>query len=141
MVLLVVHGAAATKASSRPAVEFTLSDQEGHAREVKYPREKVSVFVLADQKASSEIAGIAALPGIPSAFHGLFRREFKKRLRYPVMLDWSGEVARAHGYPQQQAQLLVVSRRGRIALSKTGPATAPALAEVYAAIDRLHKTR
>jgi hypothetical protein len=147
-------GASAATAPPTQAVEFTSTDQDGKARLVKYPREKVSVFVLADQKASSEISGwisplyarfqervditgIAALPGIPSAFHSLFRREFKKRLTYPVMLDWSGDVSRAHGYQKEQVQLLVVSRSGRIALSKTGPATPAALAEVYSAIERL----
>ncbi len=53
------------------------------------------------------------------------------------MLDWSGDVSRAHGYQKEQVQLLVVSRSGRIALSKTGPATPGALEEVYSALDRL----
>jgi hypothetical protein len=154
LVLLTTGLPARAAAVPQKAMEFTLSDQDGRARVVKYPREKVSVFVLADQKASSEISGwisplfaryqerveitgIAALPGIPSAFHGLFRREFRKRLTYPVMLDWSGDVSRAHGYQKEQVQLLVVSRSGQITLSKTGPATPGALAEVYSAIERL----
>jgi predicted transcriptional regulator len=114
----------------------------------------VSVFVVADQKGSGEIAGwitplaqryqqridvagIAALPGIPPMFQGLFRREFKKRLAFPVMLDWTGDVARSVGYESNRAQLLVVSRSGRIALTKSGPANEQALAEVIGEIDRL----
>jgi len=136
-------------------VQFTLS---GRALVVKYPRAKVSVFVVADQKGASaisgwisplyaryekriEIAGIAALPSIPTAFHGVFRREFKKRVTYPVMLDWKGEVARSLGYEKQQAQLLVIARNGEIALTTIGSANAPALSEVFQAIDRLRDTR
>ena len=47
----------ATAAKPSAPVEFTLSDQDGNTRVVDYPREKVSVFVVADQKGSSEIAG------------------------------------------------------------------------------------
>ena len=56
------------------------------------------------------------------------------------MLDWNGEVARAFGYQKQQAHLFVVATEGRIVLSRTGPATALALAEVYQAVDRLDRT-
>lgn len=139
-------------------IEFALTDQNGVARAIRYPRDKVSVFVVADQKGSSEIAGwiapiyaryenrieisgIAALPGIPPMFHGLFQREFKKRLTYPVMLDWSGDVARRFGYEKNRAQLLVIGRDGRVALRQSGGATDRGLAEVYREIDRLRTTR
>ena len=139
-------------------IEFTLTDQDGETRVVDYPREKVTVFVVADQKGSAEIAGwiaplyeryknaveisgIAALPGIPPMFHGLFRREFKKRLTYPVMLDWSGDVARQFGYEQERAQLLVIGKDGRVALRQSGAANDRALAEVFREIDRLRTAR
>ena len=134
--------------------QFTLADQDARPRVVKYPQEKVSVFVIADQKGSSDIAGwiqplykrferrielsgIAALPGIPPMFHGLFRREFKKRLTFPVMLDWSGDVARSVGHQKDTVQLLVVSQAGRVTLTKSGPANESALAEVIREIERL----
>ena len=44
-------------AAARNIAPFTLTDQDGRARPMKYPRDKVSVFVVADQKGSSEIAG------------------------------------------------------------------------------------
>ena len=158
--LFLVIAASATAATSRRAapIEFTLTDQDGATRVVDYPRDKVTVFVVADQKGSSEIAGwiaplyarfgdrieisgIAALPGIPPVFHGLFRREFKKRLTYPVMLDWSGDVARQFGYEKDRAQLLVIGKDGRIALRQSGAANDRALAEVFREIDRLRSTR
>ena len=154
LLALAVNVAFAAESAARQMPEFTLTDQDGRARVVNYPQSKVSVFVVADQKGSSEIAGwitplaqryernievagIAALPGIPPMFQGLFRREFKKRLTFPVMLDWSGDVARSVGYESNRAQLLVVSRSGRVALTKSGPASEQALAEVVSAIDRL----
>jgi hypothetical protein len=156
LVLLPQADAAASFPSA--PTEFKLSDQDGRERVVAYPRRSVSVFVVADQKGSSEIAGwiaplyarygeridiagIAALPGIPPMFHALFRREFKKRLTYPVMLDWTGDVAKAFGYEQKQAQLFVIGTDGRIALSKVGPANSNALAEVYRAVDKLESAR
>ena len=147
-------------AASKPStpIEFTLSDQDGIKRVVDYPREKISVLVVADQKGSSEIAGwiaplyaryekqvditgIAALPGIPPMFHGLFRREFKKRLTYPVMLDWKGDVSRSFGYEKERAQLFVISRDGRVVLSESGAANEQGLARVFSEIDRLRRGR
>ena len=148
----------ASDSAARQMPEFTLTDQDGRTRAVTYPHGKVSVFVVADEKGSAEIAGwiaplsqryeqrievagIAALPGIPPMFQGLFRREFKKRLTFPVMLDWTGDVARSVGYENNRAQLLVVGRSGRIALTKSGPANEQALAAVIREIDRLRADR
>jgi hypothetical protein len=141
-------------ASARTMPPFTLTDQDGRARTIDYPRDKVSVFVIADHKGSSEIAGWITplyqryqqrcrdrrhrgVTGIPRCFRDCFRREFKKRLAFPVMLDWTGDVSRSMGYENNRAQLLVVSRSGRVALTKSGPAHEQALAEVIGAIDRL----
>lgn len=158
-ILLVAVAALSANASKVSApIEFALSDQDGIKHVVDYPRDKVSVFVVADQKGSSQIAGwitplyeryerqveitgIAALPGIPPMFHGLFRREFKKRLEYPVMLDWNGDVARSFGYQKERAQLFVISRDGRVAFSQTGAATEQALSRVFSEIDRLRQRR
>ncbi len=154
--LVAITHATATSSQRAAPIEFTLTDQDGQPRAVEYPRDKVSVFIVADQKGSAEIAGwitplyaryenrveisgIAALPGIPPMFHGLFRREFKKRLTYPVMLDWSGDVARRFGYEKERAQLLVIGKDGRVALRQTGAANDRALAEVFREIDRLRK--
>ncbi len=150
-------GTVRVSANPTDAHQFTLSDQDAREHVIRYPRDRTTVFVVADQKGAGqieswiaplfaryqrriEIFGVADLPGIPPAFRGLFRREFKKRLTYPVMLDWNGEVARAFGYEKQQAHLFVVTTDGRIILSKTGPASALALADVYQAVDGLERT-
>ena len=155
--LVLVTGNAMASKQPLP-IEFTLTDQNGQRRVVQYPREKISVFVVADQKGSGDIAGwiaplyaryqeqveisgIAALPGIPPMFHALFRREFKKRLTYPVMLDWDGAVARSFGYENERAELFVIGRDGRVALRRSGPANERALAQVIAEIDRLRGRR
>lgn len=158
IVLVLLSAIEAVASAARTPVEFTLTDQDGRTRAVRYPNDKVSVFIVADQKGSSEIAGwikpiyaryenrieisgIAALPGIPPMFHGLFRREFKKRLAYPVMLDWSGNAARSFGYEKQRAQLFVIRKDGRIAMSQSGAVNDRALAEVFGTIDRLRAAR
>ena len=156
--LLMLSPALAASPPRTAPVEFTLTDQDGQTRVVDYPHAKVTVFVVADQKGAAEIAGwiaplyaryenrieisgIAALPGIPPMFQGLFRREFKKRLTYPVMLDWSGDVARSFGYEKQRAELFVIGKDGRVALRQTGAANERALTEVFEAIDRLRAGR
>ena len=157
MLLLLCETPSSFAASKLTApIEFTLTDQDGEQRRVEYPRDKVSIFVVADQKGSDEIAGwiapiyaryedqveiagIAALPGIPPMFHGLFRREFKKRLAYPVMLDWNGEVARSFGYQKETAQLFVIAKNGRVAFSESGAANEQALARIFREIDRLRR--
>ena len=156
--LLIGTSALAATPQRTAPIEFTLSDQDGRTRVIEYPRATVSVFVVADQKGSAEIAGwiapiyarygtrveiagIAALPGIPSLFHGLFRREFKKRLTYPVMLDWTGDVARSFGYEKDRAELFVIGKDGRVALRQSGAANDRALAEVFREIDRLRNAR
>ena len=156
--LLVTPTVAATSSQRAAPIEFTLTDQDGQARVVDYPREKVTVFVVADQKGSGEIAGwitplyaryenrieisgIAALPGIPPMFQGLFRREFKKRLTYPVMLDWTGDISRRFGYEKERAQLFVMGQDGRVVLRQSGAANERSLAEVYREIDRLRSAR
>lgn len=136
------------------APQFTLTDQNAVTHRFTYPRKKASVLVLSDHQGSSQIAGwiaplfarygtkidiagIADLPGIPSMFHALFRREFKKKLAYPVMLDWSGDVARAFSYRPKNAHLLVIGRDGKIHFSAVGPAQAAKLAAAIDAIDSL----
>lgn len=154
--LAAAAGAASLAAEKAPSparsAEFTLTDQESRTHRFQFPREKLSVLVLADQKGSKQIegwiapifgrygeeidiAGVAALPGIPAAFQGLFRREFRKQLRYPVMLDWSGTVAQSFGYRGQVAHLLVIGKSGRILVMKLGEADAGALGEVFKVID------
>jgi len=156
-VFLMGRPAFAASKSAEP-VEFTLSDQNARVHVVRYPRGKVSFLVLSDRAGASqiegwiapvyarydqrvEIAGIADLPNIPSMFHALFRREFKKRLTYPVMLDGSGDVAKAFGYQKGQAQVFVIGTSGEIALKQSGPAYAAGLADVYRAIDQLQSRR
>jgi predicted transcriptional regulator len=162
LILAVILGGEAAGAEPEPlktpppgrSVEFTLTDQHAKERSWKFPTAKASVLVVADQKGSEQIepwvaplykrfetkidiAGVAALPGIPSAFHGLFRREFRKRLMYPVLLDWKGDVSKKFGAKPAIANLYVISQDGKIVKEKTGAMTEKDLKEVIAALDQL----
>ncbi|HEX8311041.1 MAG TPA: hypothetical protein VF614_06980 [Chthoniobacteraceae bacterium] len=151
---MLVIAALPEQANAAPgrAAEFTLSDQNARVHRFTFPKSKISVLVLSDHQGSSQIAswieplyrkygtridiaGIAAIPGIPSMFHGLFRREFKKQLAYPVMLDWSGAIARRFAYAGKEAELLVLDVDGRIIFRKTGSAEPASLNSAIKAIE------
>jgi hypothetical protein len=74
-------------------------------------------------------------------FHGLFRREFRKQLAYPVMLDWSGAIARRFAYAGTDAELLVLDFDGRIIYRKSGPADPAALNAAIKSINAALGTR
>lgn len=136
------------------APPFTLSDQHAAAKTVSYPTTKPTVLVVSDHKGSAEVAdwvaplykkygkridisGLAQLPGIPSPFHGLFRREFKARLAYPVLLDWTGDVAKAFNPVAGKANVVVIARDGKIAATQNGPIDKASLGNVTGVIDGL----
>lgn len=143
------HGSAAVAGLG----DFELSDQHARSRKYAFPKSKVTVITVADHKGSDQLApwvarlygryqqrididGIADVSMIPKPFHGLLRSEFRKRLTYSVMLDWSGDVVRQFGFRAGVANLYVIDRGGRISKRITGPVSDAAMAELSRAIDR-----
>lgn len=136
------------------AMDFQLQDQFGQTLTYSFPKEKVSVLTFGDRKGSSQIEGwvrpiyeryqeridlhgVAVLTSVPSLFHGFARRQFKKNVKYPVLLDFKGDVTRGYGYEGDRANIFVIDPGGNITLKITGPATPEGLNRVYADIDRL----
>jgi hypothetical protein len=134
------------------SAEFVLQDQHAADQKIQFPRAKISVLIVADQKGSEQIApwvtplyaryekridiaGLASLPGIPSPFHGLFRREFRKKLAYPVLLDWTGEVSKTFNAKPNVANLFVIGKDGKILVNKTGAVAPAELKDVTDTID------
>lgn len=130
------------------APEFELTDQFEHARVFRFPRPKVTVLTIADQKGAAQLAswvqclrdryaeqieieGVADVSMIPALFHGMFRRLFKKQVTYPVMLDWSGDVIEQFAPAKGVANIYLINREGRILRKFAGAISEAAIRELH----------
>jgi peroxiredoxin len=126
------------------AMDFELRDQFGKTLAYRFPKERVSVLTFGDRKGSSQIEGwvrpvydrygdrvdlhgVAVLTSIPSPFQGLARRQFRKQVKFPVLLDFKGDVSRGYGYEKDRANVFVIAPDGRVALPTGSAASSPRL--------------
>jgi hypothetical protein len=129
LVMLHVCCSGCAAAASEHAAEFTLGDQFGEVWSHTYPRDRIGVIVFADREGSGrmsawiellreryagkiEVRGVAVLGEVPGAMRGLVRREFRKRYRTPVLLDWGGKVAERFGYVEGHVAVWLVDCDG-----------------------------
>lgn len=148
--LLLVLGVAA---ANNHAPEFELTDQYGKAQAYRFPTSKVSVLIFGDRKGSSQIEGwvrplydryqdrvnikgIAALSSVPSFARGMVMRIFKSQVKYPVLLDWTGNVTKSYSYEEGKANVFVVSPSGEILLRMNGTASQAGLEQVVAQVNK-----
>ncbi len=153
-VLLSVVVAPARGVTPEGAMDFELRDQFGKALAYRFPKERVSVLVFGDRKGSAQVEGwvrpvyerytdridlhgVAVLTSMPSLFHGYARRQFRKNVKYPVLLDFKGDVSKGYGYEGDKANVFVIARDGRIVHMSAGAATPDGLQRLYAEVDRL----
>lgn len=151
--LLAAASAGATTPARLPA-DFTLSDQFGREHTVSAAADRVRVLALADRGGSEqiegwiaplvaryvdriEIHGVARLDAVPHALKPAVRVLFRRGSAHPILLDWTGAVARSLDYQPQRANIVVIAPDGRIVHRFNGPATPEALAECFAHIDAL----
>lgn len=151
---LIAGGHASVGAESGRAMEFELQDQFGSRLAYRFPKDRVSVLTFGDRNGAAQIEGwvqpvheryhdrvdlhgVAVLTSIPKLFHNYARGQFRKKMKYPVLLDFKGDVARGYGYEGDKANIFVIGRDGAVKLKLTGPATADGLNRVYAEVDRL----
>lgn len=133
---------------------FELKDQYNQVNSYRFPKSKPTILVFGDRRGSDQIEGwvrpiwdryqdrvdqkgVAVLSAVPAFMRGIIRSMFKSKVKYPVLLDWTGEVARAYTYQSGQANLILIDQQGVILLRLTGPVTREGLQELYARIDRL----
>ncbi len=131
---------------------FELKDQFEAKRGLEFPRGKVCVLVVADQKGAKgleawvrplaerfgervDFEGIADVSAAPPPLRGLVRNGFRKRYQRPVMLDWDGKVVRSFGYRKQVPNVYVIDREGRVHGQTVGPASAEAVAGVVRLVE------
>ena len=145
-------------AESMTVGSFVLHDQNATERQYHFPKNKISVLVIADRGGSDQlepwiarlysrygdridIDGIADVSIIPPAFHGMFRAAFRRKLVYPVMLDWTGSVVNRFKYQKGEANLFVVDRRGNIMARVSGSVTDEGVERLFRAVDRASDRR
>jgi hypothetical protein len=151
--LLIVFCAAAFGRPVEKLIDFELTDQHEKLRRYRFPKLKVTIMTISDDKGSGQlkawiqriyihygkridIDGIADVSTIPAPFRGMFRRAFKKELAYSVMLDWNGSVVRQFGYKAGVANLYVVDRQGRIGMWLSGAISDDGFRELTREIDQ-----
>lgn len=144
----------AQNGSIMKAPEFVLQNQYQQTHHYRFPRDKISFLVLADYHGSEqlegwirplyqryekriEIDGVAIVDIVPAGLRGMVRGFFKKRLTYPVMLDWQGVVSRSYAYQPRVANLFLIDRQGNIRFKMLGASSEEALQEVITSLDRL----
>lgn len=135
------------------AAEFELKDQYDKPVSYRFPKSRITVLTFGDRQGSEQIEGwvrplyaryqerieqygVAVLSSVPAVMRGLVRGIFKSKVKYSVLLDWKGEVAKAFQYERRQANVFVIDRAGRILYRSKGPATEAELQRLYAQIDR-----
>ena len=120
--------------------DFELTDQYGVVHAFAFPRAKLSVLFVADQRGSDQVEawtkplrarfgdtididGVADVSAVPGPLRGLIRGKFKKKIPHPVMMDWGGQVSTALGCQKNKVSVLLVDRDGRIRHRAVGEAT------------------
>jgi hypothetical protein len=137
-----------------PAPDFELRDQYGTLHQVAFPKERVSVLAFADRVGSEQlegwvrplyeryrdtidINGVAKLAGVPAALRGMLRAIFRRNLKYPVMMDWTGAVSADYSCEARVANVVVLSPAGRIEYRFNGKANRAELKQCFERIDGL----
>ncbi|MBS1813164.1 MAG: redoxin domain-containing protein [Acidobacteria bacterium] len=150
---LVIGVMAANNAANNRAPEFELTDQYGNAQSYRFPTPKVNVLIFGDRKGSGQIEawvrplydryqdrinikGIAALSSVPSLARGMVAKIFKSQVKYPVLLDWTGNVTKSYQYEEGKANVFVVSPNGEILLRINGAASQAGLEQVIAQVNK-----
>ncbi len=135
-------------------MQFKLKDQYGTKHAYHFPLARVGILLIADYDGSRDLEawirplyaryekrirleGVAELSAVPGFMRGMVRGAFRKNVEYPVMLDWSGEVAKGYDYEKGKVNLFVLEHDGTICLKTIGPVTPRALQQVIDQIDHL----
>ena len=155
LALIALH-TAAIAAPSVKLTDFQLTDQDSKTRTYRFPKPKVTVMTIADQKGSEQLApwiqrirdryetrididGVADMSRVPTFLQDMIRKAFQKKLTYSVMLDWDGKVVKQFGYQKGVANIYLIDHAGRIVSQMSGPQTDSATAELFNEIDRVMK--
>lgn len=132
--------------------DFALEDLQGERRRFQFPREKLLVLAIADQKGSEgmenwikplydryssriDIEGVAELSAVPGFARGIARGIISGLVKQPILLDWTGEVSQQLKAQKNITNLYVIDAQGQLIASSSGEATLEKLKEMVEAID------
>lgn len=144
---------AAVPALERAPDRLALNDQYDRPQALAFPHTNVVVLLMADRDGSGEIdgwvtaikarqwgrvelRGLADVRGVPWLLRSRIRKKFQEQRKYPVMMDWVGEMCGRLGVKPGVANVLVLGRDGRIEGRLIGPAKEGAVREAAAAVER-----
>ncbi len=104
------------EAASNAVTVVTLADHEG-AKEVDGWVEAVK------REFGGRVAqlGIADVSGAPAPMRPFIRKKFREAYAKPVLLDWKGEVVGLFPSQKKRANVLVISKNGKLLGQFNGP--------------------
>lgn len=130
-----------------------LNDQYDAPQKLTFPTTNITVLTIADKKGSEQmdswitalkahyagridLRGLADVRGVPQFLRGGIRKKFQAARRYPVMMDWSGDVCTRLGFQPGVANILIIGTDGTVCGSFAGVAVEPNLGEAFTVLDR-----
>jgi hypothetical protein len=133
------HGEDVSTSGRAPAT-ISLRDQYDHAQRLHFPGTNVIVLTIADKQGADQvddwvaafkplagetlrICGLADVSGVPGFLKNTVRRKFQEVRKYPVMLDWTGDVCARFQYHKNVANILIIDQDGVIRARFSGKAT------------------
>lgn len=132
--------------------DFELENLQGDRRRFEFPRQKLLVLAIADQKGSEgmenwikplydrytsriDIEGVAELSAVPGFARGIARGIISGLVKQPILLDWTGEVSQQFKAQKNVTNLYIIDPQGQMIASSSGEATLEKLKEMVEAID------
>ena len=134
------------------AQAFSLENLQGGTQQFSFPRSKVLILAIADQKGSEDmenwvkplydrytdsvdIHGVAELSAVPKLARGIARGIISGIVKQPIMLDWTGEVSRQFGAQSGVTNVYAINPQGQIIASGSGLASLDKLKVIAESVD------
>lgn len=134
------------------APAFILENLKGETQQFSFPRTKVLILAIADQKGSEdmenwikplydryndsvEIQGVAELSAVPKFARGIARGIISGIVKQPIMLDWTGNVSGQFGAKAGVTNVYAINAQGQIIASGSGIASLDKLKAIAERVD------
>jgi hypothetical protein len=151
-----VEAEAAPKATLKTnlpqAKAFSLENLQGTTQQFSFPRTKILILAIADQKGSEDmenwikplydrysdsvdIHGVAELSAVPKLARGIARGIISGIVKQPIMLDWTGSVSQQFGAKSGVTNVYAINAQGQIIASGSGLANLDKLKAIAESVD------
>lgn len=134
------------------APAFTLENLQGETQQFSFPRTKVLIIAIADQKGSEDmenwiqplydrytdsvdIHGVAELSAVPKFARGIARGIISGIVKQPIMLDWTGNVSSQFAAKSGVTNVYAINAQGQIIASGSGLASLDKLKAIAESVD------